>query len=103
MSLNAFPAVAVPSRGLEKVREDAGGRLVALLRSEILCADPLELNCHELKHVVVEGSAVVAGGASDSCEMFPCTSTFRCGILGLLWILDPTMCARAVRGAPKMC
>ena len=51
------------------MREDAGGRLVALLRSEVLCADPLELSGHELEHVVVEGSAVVAGGASDSGEV----------------------------------
>ena len=51
------------------MREDAGGRLIAPLRSELFCADPLELNGHELRHVVVEGSAVVAGGASDSCEV----------------------------------
>ena len=51
------------------MREDAGGRLVALFRSEVFCADPLELNGHELRHVVVEGSAVVAGGASDSGEV----------------------------------
>ena len=51
------------------MREDAGGRLVALLRSELFCADPLELNGQKLKQVVVEGSAVVAGGASDSCEI----------------------------------
>ena len=73
------------------MREDAGGRLVAPLCSEALCADPLELNGHELKHVVVEGSAVVAGGASEAVRFFPCASTFRSGILGLLWILDPTM------------
>ena len=51
------------------MRKDAGGRLIALLRSEVFCTDPLELNGHELKHVVVEGSAVVAGGASDSGEV----------------------------------
>ena len=51
------------------MRNDAGGRLVALLRIEVFCTDPLELNGHELKHVVMEGSVVVAGGASDSCEI----------------------------------
>ena len=54
-----------PELGLENVREDAGGRLLALLRSEVLCADPLELNGHELTHVVL----VVAGEASGSCEI----------------------------------
>jgi len=47
------------------VREDAGGRLVALLRSDLFCADPLELSGLELEHAVLEGPAVVAGGASD--------------------------------------
>ena len=42
------------------MREDAGGRLVALLRSEVFCANPLEPHGHELKHAVVKGSAVVA-------------------------------------------
>ena len=45
-------------------------KLVALLRSEVFRADPLELRGHELGHVVVKGSsAVVAGGASDSGEV----------------------------------
>ena len=55
LSLNALLAVTVPSKGLENVREDAGGRLVALLRSEVFCTDPLELNGHELKHVRSHG------------------------------------------------
>jgi len=38
-------------------------------RSEVFCADPLELSGHELEHAVVEGSAVVAGGASNSGEV----------------------------------
>jgi len=63
-----------PEQGLENVREDAGGRLVALLRSEVFCADPLGLSGHELGHVVAEGSAVVVGGASDSGEV---ASDFR--------------------------
>ena len=32
-----------PEHGLANVREDSGGRLVALLRGEVFCADPLEL------------------------------------------------------------
>ena len=48
------------------MREDAGGRLVVLLRSEVFCANSLELSGHELGHVVVDEAAVVAGGASNS-------------------------------------
>jgi len=58
-----------PEQGLENTREDAGGQIVALLlRSEVFCVNPLEVSGHELEHVVVEGAAVVAGGASDSGE-----------------------------------
>jgi len=45
------------------VHKYAGGRLVVLLRSELVCANPLKVSGHELEHVVVEGPAMGAGGA----------------------------------------
>ena len=55
-----------------------GGRLVALLRSEVFCAEPLEFHGHELEHAAVEGSAVVADGAGNrDSEVLPSASAFR--------------------------
>ena len=53
------------------MRKDAGGRLVTLLRSEVFAPIRSSSIGHELKHEVMEGSAVVAGRASDtsSCEI----------------------------------
>ena len=85
------------------MREDVGGRLVVLLRSEVFCADPHELRGHELEYVVVEGPAWSPMEPVIAVGLFPWASTFRRDILGLLWVLDPTMCARAVRGTPKTC
>ena len=50
------------------MHEDAGSQFVALLRSELFCANPFELSGHKLEHLVVEGAVVVAGGAGDNGE-----------------------------------
>ena len=84
-------------QGLENAREDAGGRPVALLRSEVFFANALELSGHDLEHAAMGGSAVVADGASWSKflrrppsifvsrpHVFPISPIFRLSIADLV-------------------